>query len=102
MKYFSVIRPQAEQITQPQSCAFFHGVEWMQSTLDRRSLSVARGWSVKRYPTPWTHLGLRKAGSFITHIRSSCVAPGTSLGGRLCREKDRKGGRRHNMLHFLI
>ncbi|GBL92934.1 hypothetical protein AVEN_209533-1 [Araneus ventricosus] len=64
MIYFSVIRPQAGQITQPQSCAFFHGVDWMRSTLNRRSLSATRGWSVKRYRTAWTPLGLRKVGQF--------------------------------------
>ncbi|GBN50388.1 hypothetical protein AVEN_263434-1 [Araneus ventricosus] len=64
MIYFSVIRPQAGQITQPQSCAFLHGVDWMRSTLDRRSLSAIRWWSVKRYRTAWTPLGLRKVGQF--------------------------------------
>ncbi|GBN80823.1 hypothetical protein AVEN_33603-1 [Araneus ventricosus] len=64
MNYFSVIRPQVGQITQPQSCAFLHGVDWMRSTLDRRSLSATRGWSVKRYRTPWTPLGLRKTRQF--------------------------------------
>ncbi|GBM83981.1 hypothetical protein AVEN_264226-1 [Araneus ventricosus] len=92
MNYSSVIRQQDGRITQPQSCAFLHGVDWMRSTLDRRSLSATLVWSVKRYRTLWTPLGLHKAGSFITHLRSSCVVPGTSLGGRLCREKGLKGG----------
>ncbi|GBO03947.1 hypothetical protein AVEN_164654-1 [Araneus ventricosus] len=68
MIYFSVIRPQAGQITQPQSCAFLLGVDWMRSTLNRRSLSAIRGWSVKRYRTACTSclqpLGLRKAGQY--------------------------------------
>ncbi|GBM42656.1 hypothetical protein AVEN_221767-1 [Araneus ventricosus] len=68
MNYFSVIRTLAGQTTQPQSCAFLHGVDWMPSTLNGRALSATRGWSLKRYRTPWTPLGLRKAGSFITHF----------------------------------
>ncbi|GBM84085.1 hypothetical protein AVEN_78340-1 [Araneus ventricosus] len=43
MNYSSVICPQAGHITQPQSCAFFHGVDCMRSTLDRRSLSATLG-----------------------------------------------------------
>ncbi|GBL87955.1 hypothetical protein AVEN_192110-1 [Araneus ventricosus] len=62
--YFSVICPQAGQIAQPQSYAFLHGVDSMRSTLDWRSLSAALGWSVKCYCSPWTPLGLFKAGQF--------------------------------------
>ncbi|GBO20314.1 hypothetical protein AVEN_147770-1, partial [Araneus ventricosus] len=71
----------AGQITQPQSCAFLHGVDWKRPTLERRCLSATRRW-----PTPngtaltsWTSLGLRKAGQFYYPLRSSCVTPGTSL-----------------------
>ncbi|GBM65122.1 hypothetical protein AVEN_70841-1 [Araneus ventricosus] len=91
MNYFSVIRPPAGQIIQPQSCAFLHGVDWKRSTLDRRSLSATRGW-----PTPngtaftlWTPLDLCKAGKFYYPLRSSCVAPGTSLCGPLSWERGR-------------
>ncbi|GBL72527.1 hypothetical protein AVEN_130150-1 [Araneus ventricosus] len=52
MNYFSVIRPPAGQITQPQSCAFLHGVDWKRSTLDRRSLSAAGGWPTQTVPLP--------------------------------------------------
>ncbi|GBN17856.1 hypothetical protein AVEN_209215-1, partial [Araneus ventricosus] len=50
MHYFSVIRPPAGQIIQPQSCAVLHGVDWKRSTLDRRSLSAAREWSTQTVP----------------------------------------------------
>ncbi|GBL94352.1 hypothetical protein AVEN_199391-1 [Araneus ventricosus] len=89
MNYFSVIRTPAGQITQPQSCAFLHGVDWMPSTLNRRSLSVTRGWSLKRYPHSLDPFRSRKAGQFYYPLRSSCVAPGTSLCGRLCRGKEK-------------
>ncbi|GBN34261.1 hypothetical protein AVEN_265357-1 [Araneus ventricosus] len=44
--------------------------------------------------TPWTPLGLRKAGRFYYSYVSSCVAPGTSLCGPHCCGKE--VGRRHN------
>ncbi|GBN61460.1 hypothetical protein AVEN_258366-1 [Araneus ventricosus] len=44
MNYFSVTRPPAGQIDQPQSCASFPGDHWKRSTLDRRSLSAIRMW----------------------------------------------------------
>ncbi|GBO28442.1 hypothetical protein AVEN_35992-1 [Araneus ventricosus] len=47
---FSVIRPPAGQISQPQSRAFLHGVDWKRSTLDRRSLSATRGWPTQTVP----------------------------------------------------
>ncbi|GBO43438.1 hypothetical protein AVEN_263244-1 [Araneus ventricosus] len=91
MKYFSVICPPAEKITQPQLCVFLHGVSWKRSTLDRRSLSATRWWPTPNGTalTPWTPLGLRKAGEFYYPLRSSCVAPGTSLCGLFCRGKSR-------------
>ncbi|GBM55541.1 hypothetical protein AVEN_16355-1 [Araneus ventricosus] len=91
MNYFSVIRPPAGQITQPQSYAFLHGVDWKRSTLARRSLSVTRGWPTSNGTalTPWTPLGFRKFGQFYYPLRSSCVAPGTSLCGPLSWETDR-------------
>ncbi|GBN89871.1 hypothetical protein AVEN_184768-1 [Araneus ventricosus] len=92
MNYFSVIRPPSGQITQPQSCAFLHGVDWKLSTLDRRSLSATHGWSIPNGTalTPWTPLGLHKAGQFYYPLRSSCVAPGTSLCGLPYRGKEGK------------
>ncbi|GBM28151.1 hypothetical protein AVEN_224204-1 [Araneus ventricosus] len=40
-----VIRPQVGQITQPQSCAFLHGVDWMWSVLTGGLCRLKRGWS---------------------------------------------------------
>ncbi|GBM04373.1 hypothetical protein AVEN_35562-1 [Araneus ventricosus] len=88
MNYFSLILPLTGQITQPQSCAFPHGVDWKRPTLDRRSLSATRGWPTQNGTAPWTPLGLRKAGQYYYPLRSSCVAPGTSLCGLLCRGKE--------------
>ncbi|GBM59523.1 hypothetical protein AVEN_24124-1 [Araneus ventricosus] len=89
MNYFSVIRRPAGQIIQPQSCAFFYGVDWKRPALDRRYLSATRGWPTPNGTvlTPWTPLGLRKAGQFYYPLRSSGVAPGTSLCGLFCRGK---------------
>ncbi|GBN39075.1 hypothetical protein AVEN_50709-1 [Araneus ventricosus] len=42
---------------------------------------------LRRYRTLWTPLDLRKAGQVYYPLRSSCVAPETSLCGLLCREK---------------
>ncbi|GBM41759.1 hypothetical protein AVEN_38631-1 [Araneus ventricosus] len=91
MNYFSVIRLPAGQITQPQSCAFLHGVDWKQSTLDRWSLSAARGWPAPNGTalTHWTPLGLRKAGQIYYPLCSFCVAPGTLLCGSLSWERGR-------------
>ncbi|GBN05286.1 hypothetical protein AVEN_260713-1 [Araneus ventricosus] len=50
INYFSVIRPPAGQITQPQSCAFLNGIDWKRSTVDRRSLSATRGWPPQTVP----------------------------------------------------
>ncbi|GBN18422.1 hypothetical protein AVEN_151809-1 [Araneus ventricosus] len=81
MNYLLVIRPQAGQITQPQSCAFFHGVDWIWSILTGGFCRLTCGWSAKTKPLRWTPVGFRKVGSFITHLRSSCVDPsGTSAG----------------------
>ncbi|GBO38242.1 hypothetical protein AVEN_205358-1, partial [Araneus ventricosus] len=93
MNYFSVIRPPAGQITQPQSCAFRHVVDSKRSTLDRRSLSATRVWPTQTVPRSldqgqWTPLGLCKAGQFYYPLRSSCVSPGASLCGLMCREKE--------------
>ncbi|GBN16015.1 hypothetical protein AVEN_90073-1 [Araneus ventricosus] len=52
MNYFSVIRPPAGQITQPQSCAFLHGVDWKWTILGRRSLSATRGWPTQNGTAP--------------------------------------------------
>ncbi|GBM18230.1 hypothetical protein AVEN_39001-1 [Araneus ventricosus] len=52
MNYLSVIRPQAGQLTQPQSCAFLHGVDWMWSILTGGLCRLTRGWSAKRNCTP--------------------------------------------------
>ncbi|GBN46655.1 hypothetical protein AVEN_203995-1 [Araneus ventricosus] len=52
MNYFSVIRPPAGQITQPQSCAFLHGVDWKWTTLGWRSLPATRGWPTQNGTTP--------------------------------------------------
>ncbi|GBM94704.1 hypothetical protein AVEN_16716-1 [Araneus ventricosus] len=48
MNYLPVIRPQAGQITQPQSCAFLHGVDWIWSILTGGLSRLTRGWSIKR------------------------------------------------------
>ncbi|GBM33991.1 hypothetical protein AVEN_166424-1 [Araneus ventricosus] len=79
MNYLLVIRPEAGQITQPQSCAFLHGVDWMRSFLTGDLCRLTRG--PKETALRWTPVGLRKVGSFITHLHSSCVVPsGTSAG----------------------
>ncbi|GBN16248.1 hypothetical protein AVEN_72794-1 [Araneus ventricosus] len=40
-----IIRPQARQITQLQSCAFLHGVDWLWSILNEGLCRLKRGWS---------------------------------------------------------
>ncbi|GBM95900.1 hypothetical protein AVEN_183330-1 [Araneus ventricosus] len=80
-----VIRHQAGQITQPQSCAFLHGVDWLWSILNGGLCRLKRGWSFHRkLKETALHLvlvGLRKVGRFMTHLRSSCVVlSGTSAG----------------------
>ncbi|GBN94966.1 hypothetical protein AVEN_119895-1 [Araneus ventricosus] len=50
VNYFSVIRPPAGQITQPQSCASLHGDDWKRSTLDRRYLLATRVWPTQTVP----------------------------------------------------
>ncbi|GBN19279.1 hypothetical protein AVEN_254244-1 [Araneus ventricosus] len=50
MNYFSVIRPSAGQITQPQSCASLHDLDWKRSTLNCTSLSAARVWATQTIP----------------------------------------------------
>ncbi|GBM26884.1 hypothetical protein AVEN_264742-1 [Araneus ventricosus] len=94
MTYLSVIRPQAGQITQPQSRAFLHGVDWMWSILTGGLCRLTRGWFLKRNRTLLDLLGLRKVGSFITHLRSSYVVPSgdSAWGGR----SGRCDGRYHN------
>ncbi|GBO16230.1 hypothetical protein AVEN_72905-1 [Araneus ventricosus] len=87
MNYFSVIRPPAGQITQPQSCAFFPGDDWKRTTLDRSSLLATRGWSTSHRTSPWTPLGLRKAGPFYDSFVSSCVAPGNFVWSSPSRER---------------
>ncbi|GBM63449.1 Uncharacterized protein CG3556 [Araneus ventricosus] len=50
MNYFLVIRPLADQITPPQSCAFFPDDDWKRSTLDWTSLSATRVWPTQTIP----------------------------------------------------
>ncbi|GBL87691.1 hypothetical protein AVEN_81318-1 [Araneus ventricosus] len=49
--YLSVTRPQAGQITQPQSCAFLHGDDWMRLVLTGGLCRLTRRWSAKQYRT---------------------------------------------------
>ncbi|GBM87863.1 hypothetical protein AVEN_182884-1 [Araneus ventricosus] len=81
MLYLLVIRPQAGQITQPQSCAFLHDVDWIWSILTEGLCRLTRGWSAKQTAFLWALVCLRKVCRFITHLRSSFVVPsGTSVG----------------------
>ncbi|GBN77791.1 hypothetical protein AVEN_131448-1 [Araneus ventricosus] len=64
MNYLSVIRPQVGQITQPQSCAFLHGIDLMRTLLTGGLYRLTRGWSVKGYRTPLDPLGMRNVDSF--------------------------------------
>ncbi|GBL78467.1 hypothetical protein AVEN_42955-1 [Araneus ventricosus] len=88
MNYFSVIRPPAGQITHhsrvPSSMVLIGCGQLLTVGLCR----LHAGFLSKRYRTPWTPLGLRKAGQIYYPLRSSCVALGTSLCGRLCRGKE--------------
>ncbi|GBM55067.1 hypothetical protein AVEN_145130-1 [Araneus ventricosus] len=88
MNYFSVIRPPAGQITQPQSCAFFYGDDCMRSILTGGLCRLHVGGLSNGTTLSGTPLGFRKTGQIYYPLRSSCVAPGTSLCGRLCRGKE--------------
>ncbi|GBM56752.1 hypothetical protein AVEN_211088-1 [Araneus ventricosus] len=78
MNYFSVIRPPAGQITQPQSCAFCPGDDWKRSTSDWKTLSSTCVWSIQTVPHSLldpSRLCVRP-GSFITLTFPLRVAPG--------------------------
>ncbi|GBM90867.1 hypothetical protein AVEN_128318-1 [Araneus ventricosus] len=86
MNYFSVIRPPAGQITQPQSCAFFPGDDWKQSTSDTGRLCRLHVCGLlKRYHAPSldpSRLCVRP-GSFIIPFYDSYVSSPASAGDSL-------------------
>ncbi|GBN62374.1 hypothetical protein AVEN_83527-1 [Araneus ventricosus] len=73
-----VIRPQPEKITQLQSCAFLHGVDWLLLILNGglfRLKCVVLPLKAKGTALHWALVGLRKVGRFMTHFLSSCAVP---------------------------